>query len=122
MRIRLYLDEDVLPELARILRERGFDVVSAHERGTVGWTDSEQLDYAASQERTILTFNFGDYQRLGDAWFKAGSPHAGIVISYRQYARRQTGELVRATTALLNQMSAEEIRNTVRVLDEFSGT
>lgn len=120
LRIRLYLDEDVLPELARILRARGFDVVSAPERGTGGWSDPEQLAFAATENRAILTFNFVDFQRLGDEWFADQRPHAGIIVSYRQYSRRQIGDLARVVIAFLNQVSAEELASTVRVLDEFA--
>ena len=31
--VRLYLDADITPQLARLLRERGFVVLSAHEVG-----------------------------------------------------------------------------------------
>src|SRR5688572_5830863 len=99
------------PELARILRARGFDVTTAHELGTQALDDERQLEYATSDGRTILTFNFVHFLRLGDSWYAAGREHAGIVVSYRQYARRRIGDLARATTALLNQVSAEEIRN-----------
>jgi hypothetical protein len=120
VRVRLYLDEDVIPDLARILRARGFDVISAHERGTQELPDDKQLAYASADGRAILTFNFVDYLRLGDEWYEADREHAGIIVSYRQYTRRQIGELARVTTSLLNQVSVEEIRDTVRVLDEFS--
>ena len=120
MRARLYLDEDVTPQLARLLRARGVDVVSAHERGTQEYLDDAQLEYAAAEQRAILTFNFVDYLRIGAEWYAAGREHAGIVVSFRQYSRRQFGGLLRTTLVLLNEVSAVELRGTVRVLDEFS--
>jgi ActR/RegA family two-component response regulator len=41
--LALYTDEDVTDLLARALRARGFDVVSAHENDTEGESDADQL-------------------------------------------------------------------------------
>lgn len=44
--IRLYLDEDVDPQLAEDLRRRGFDVEASREAGRLGATDREQHELA----------------------------------------------------------------------------
>lgn len=56
MAIKLYLDEDVDPLLAEVLRDRGLDCISTHESGNRGHTDFDQLVFATRQGRTILTF------------------------------------------------------------------
>ena len=56
-KIRLYIDEDVHPELAIILTKMGFDAISTLEAGNCGNTDWEQINYAIEQKRAILTFN-----------------------------------------------------------------
>jgi predicted nuclease of predicted toxin-antitoxin system len=119
VRPRLYLDEDVLPELARLLREHGDDAVSAHEVGALSLPDEEQLARASIQGRAILTYNYRDFNQLGEDWFRAGRSHAGIILSYRQYSRGQVGELLRTVLALLDSVSAEELANSVQVLDRF---
>ncbi len=58
---RLYLDEDVHKRVANAPRIRGFDVISAHEMENWGIPDQQQLEYAISQERSLVTFNVGDY-------------------------------------------------------------
>lgn len=84
MRARLYLDEDVLPDLAPILRAAGHEVVSAHEARALGLSDEDQLARATAEIRALVTFNYHDFIRIGHEWFAAGRSHAGIVISHRQ--------------------------------------
>jgi predicted nuclease of predicted toxin-antitoxin system len=55
--IALLLDEDVRVTLGDILRQRGYDVIHVLEADRTGRTDSEQLVYAVSQQRAILTHN-----------------------------------------------------------------
>src|SRR3989304_2863914 len=77
----LYLDEDVHKRVATALRLRHFDVVSAHETEHWGLTDEEQLAYAASQGRAILTFNTADFIALHLEWLDQAREPAGIVVS-----------------------------------------
>jgi predicted nuclease of predicted toxin-antitoxin system len=119
VRPRLYLDEDVVPELARMLRSQGHDAISVHEVGGLQLEDPEQLERAANDGRTLLTYNYHDFLRISEEWFLAGRSHAGIVISYRQYARSEIGALFRAVVALLASLTAEELRDSVAVLDLF---
>lgn len=115
----LYLDEDVVPELARLLRSHGHDAVSAHEVGALQLEDPEQLERATSEGRALLTYNYHDFLRISDEWFRSGRSHAGIVISYRQYSRHELGALFRAVVALLESLTAEALQNSVTVLDQF---
>jgi uncharacterized protein with PIN domain len=48
--IKLYLDEMVPTDLARVLRQYGYDVVTAQEAGMLGKTDVEHLEYASHKE------------------------------------------------------------------------
>ena len=67
-RPRLLLDEDVRVVLAEILRERGDDAVHALEVRRGGKSDPDQLLYAVSQGRAILTHNIRDYLILDQAY------------------------------------------------------
>ena len=119
MRPRLYLDEDVLPDLARVLRSSGHDVISAHEVGSLGVGDEDQLARAAADSRALLSYNYRHFLKVGHDWFAAGRLHAGIVVSYRQYRRRALSELARAAAELLSMLTAEDLENSVWVLDQF---
>jgi predicted nuclease of predicted toxin-antitoxin system len=119
-KIRLLIDEDVSkgPQLAAALRRRGFDAVAVQEVGRMGFSDKEQLDYAAAHGRTFLTFNIKDFVSYGREWYEAGEEHSGIVVS-AHLTGRQFGELLHCTLNLLNTLPADEMRNTVRFLQEF---
>jgi predicted nuclease of predicted toxin-antitoxin system len=116
---RLYLDEDVMPELAELLRARGYDVVSAHERGALNIDDNRQLELACAEQRTILSYNYADFLDRATEWGTAGRSHFGIVISYQQYSREQLGELARVVESALQSLTSEGLLNAVVVLGDF---
>src|SRR5947199_10375212 len=74
--ISLYTDEDVTDRLAQLLRQRGYEAKSALEAGTVGFTDEEQLVFAASRGWAVLTYNRRDFSALARHWQDAGREHA----------------------------------------------
>jgi hypothetical protein len=90
--LRFYLDENVDPLLARRLRDKGYDAISALEAGRSHQriADEEQLAYAASEGRAIFSHDIKDYSPLAVAWAGSGREHAGIILS--QW--RPVGELV----------------------------
>jgi uncharacterized protein with PIN domain len=69
---RLYLDEDMIPGLARLLREGGYDVVGAHDIGALRITDDEQFAIATSQQRAIVSSNHHDFRRIAMACAATG--------------------------------------------------
>jgi hypothetical protein len=115
--IRLYLDEHVWRKLAVELRERGFDAVNVAEVGREGFSDEEQWRFAAAEGRALLTFDKdgGQFVDLVADWFYAGQQHYGLIIS----AQLPRGELLRRVLNLLNSVTAEDMANSVRFLEEF---
>ncbi len=119
MTARLYLDEDVVPELARLLRARGYDAVTAHEADALGLPDEERLARAATERQCILTYNHRHFQSLAQQWLQVGRRHAVIIISHHQYSRDEVDQARRAVMALLDMVSAEDLENSVQILDPF---
>lgn len=74
------LDEDVNPRASEIGRGLGLDVVSVHEVGRRGLNDWEQMAYAASEKRTLVTRNRDDFVKLTVAAYQSGKPHHGVLI------------------------------------------
>jgi hypothetical protein len=75
----VYVDENVSHRLVDALRERGFDVLTAAQAGTLGQTDEQQLAYAALQRRAIVTYDRRDFRTIHGR-FVASADHAGIAL------------------------------------------
>ena len=78
--MRFLLDEDLSPVAAETARGLGLDAVSVHELGRRGYTDREQLAFAAAEGRIFLTRNRDDFIVLTVEAFHTGEPHAGVLI------------------------------------------
>jgi predicted nuclease of predicted toxin-antitoxin system len=109
------LNEHLSPRLAEQLRRYGFDVTSTLELGMVEADDDEQLAYVASNQRAIVTFNHKDFAILHSRYLAEGKAHWGIVLSTEEAVDILRRRLLR----LLNTLSAEELKNQIRWLNEF---
>jgi len=78
--VTFYLDENLSPRIAEILRARGVDVVSAHEVGNLRLDDRSQLRYATDAHRAIITCDIRDFSELTGEYIAANLEHAGIVL------------------------------------------
>lgn len=114
--LRIYTDEDVYGTVARALRDRGYDAMSTPEAGNLGHSDEEQLTYAISALRAILTCNVGDFMRLHTEYLQTNREHCGIIVS----KRLPVSEMIRRMLALLNGISADEMRNRLEFLSDWS--
>lgn len=101
--------------LASVLRGRGYDVVSAHEVGMRGKSDEEQLEYAVSRGRALLTFNAKHFAPLAEKYFKKGREHHGIVAT----KTLDLPGLIRLTINLLHRAKTEELKNNFVWLESY---
>jgi predicted nuclease of predicted toxin-antitoxin system len=110
--LKIYLEEDVNPLLARVLRERSFEAVSAHEAGHRALSDQELLIEASRRGCALLTHNIRDFLRLHAALSGA---HAGIILANQQ----PFSELLKKTLRLLHQESGADAKGRVFWLSNF---
>jgi predicted nuclease of predicted toxin-antitoxin system len=113
--LKLYLDEHVSHRLAAQLQQYGFDVTSAYESGMGAATDDVLLAFAVSEQRTVVTFNHKDFAILHAQYMAEGKEHAGIIFS-----TEETPDVIRRRLLrLLNTLSANELTNQIRWLNDF---
>ena len=102
MLIRYYFDEHIFADAASALRHRHIDVLTTAEAGNLRASDQEQLAFAASQGRVLVTRD-SDYLIL----HSQGVSHAGIV---RWHSKNQSHSyLIKKLIALWRMHKAEEM-------------
>ena len=99
-KIALLLDEDVRPMLGEILRQRGYDAIHVLDAGRTGKSDAEQLAYAVSQQRTILTHNIRHFSLLNQRYHEEAGNTSGSCFQPRCVKEFATpsSSVFRATT------------------------
>jgi uncharacterized protein with PIN domain len=106
--IKFYLDEHVHSAVAGGLRRRGVDVLTVQEAGRSGFSDREQLAFALTEQRVMVTMD-SDFLTLA----VEGISHAGI-----GYANPRTtiGDLIRALMLLSDVLRPAEMADHVEYL------
>lgn len=112
---KLYLNEHLSPHLATQLNSYGFDVTSSRGARMLSSDDEQQFALAVSEQRAIVTFNFSDFVAIHDRYVSEGKEHWGIILSTEE----RTGTLVHRLLRLLNSVTADELKTTIRWLNEF---
>ncbi len=118
MQIKLYIDEDAQAEsLLKSLRRHKIDVLTTDEAEMKGASDLEQLEFAASQSRTIYTFNVKDFMILHRNFLDNNQTHSGIILGEQR--RFGTGEQLRRLLKLIAEIPAEEMQNNLEFLSNW---
>jgi len=110
--IHLYFDEDVSVGIVDNLRTRGFDVLSSRAADALGKSDDDQMLYAVSQKRAIVTHNRADFELQHTKFLEQGLKHYGVIIA----KRRKDAEVAAKLLSLLDDVTAEEMENQLRYI------
>lgn len=103
----IYADEDIANLVATLLRNKGFDVLTTVDASMTGYSDAEQLAYAASTERCLLTHNRVDFEVLHLGYMQTEQTHAGIIVTPQNNAY----EVAKRVGIILNALTADEVFN-----------
>ena len=114
-RIKLLLDEHIWEGLAAALTQRGYDAAHLNMTQHRGINDESLLTFATAEGRAVLTYNARHFVPLVRYWYEANRAHAGVILSIQL----PPGELLRQVERLMATLSADELKNTVRWLQEF---
>ena len=99
--MKLYLDEDLSPRIAELLRRRGVDVSSAQDLANTQLNDRAQLDYATREGRAIVTANVIDFIQLAHDAVATNTRHAGIVLVPPSFRRDEFQAIANAIVEAL---------------------
>lgn len=102
--IRFYMDTHVPKQVAVQLQLRGIEVVRCQELGLENASDTEHLQYATEQLRTVITYD-RDFLRLDAEWRTAEMFHAGIYYVRPEY-QGDVGTVVKELVFLAEAITA----------------
>lgn len=75
--MKFLIDEDISPSIALILcEEKLVDAIAVRDRGLLGASDREVLEYAFNEERIVITANVKDFEKFA----RSAEIHAGIIF------------------------------------------
>ncbi len=108
--LRLYLDHNVPHFVARALRERQVDVLSALEDGRHGVPDDQLLDRAGELGRVLVSHD-ADLLREADRRQRLAVPFRGVIYSHQR--RFAYGQLIDELELLATGSDEDELRDRV---------
>jgi len=115
--IRFYLDEDSMNRaLLMALRQREIDVTTVSEVKREGFSDEDQLLWAAENNRVICTYNIRDFSKLHRLFLSEGRIHAGILLMHQDFS---IGERLYGLSVLVASVTAEDMRNQMAFLSNY---
>lgn len=107
--IRFHLDEHIAPEIAHALRRRGVDVTTTIQTALRTTKDPQQVAFAQSQQRVIVT---DDRRLIG--WGRANANHPGMVLANSR--KHSTGEIIEGLTLIYKLLKPEEMAGRVEYI------
>lgn len=89
--MRALLDEQLSPQIAILLHQRGYDVVAVADRADlVGRSDRIIFEVASAERRAVVTNNIKDFRPLAAEWLARGQAHGGLILLPSSRTRTRT--------------------------------
>jgi predicted nuclease of predicted toxin-antitoxin system len=110
--LKLLLDEQFPPDIAKRLRERDHDAIAVRERpDLISAEDETLLALSTAEQRALLTNNVRDFVPIATRWAGEGRSHYGLLlVSDRtlQRSRNTIGVYIKAIDRLLREHPSED--------------
>src|SRR5262249_4796599 len=118
--LRLATDADVNGEIIRGLRRRllNIDLLRAQDALAEGTPDPEVLDWAAAENRILITNDRNTMVGFAYHRVSAGMPATGLIVTTNE---QSIGSAIDDIILIAECMTEEEIRNQVAVYLPFRG-
>jgi hypothetical protein len=94
--VRLLLDENVHVRVAGALATLGVDAVHAIDAGLQGSSDVTLFEWAAREDRVIVTRDYADFAHLARVAARSGRRFAGVLFLSRLLRPDDVGGIARA--------------------------
>jgi hypothetical protein len=119
--MKIYFDHDSIAGLiVQALRQAGHDVRTPAEVGLAGAKDPVHFRHAIHEGRSLLSRNFGDFERLHDLIHEAQARHPGVLVIRHDNPKKRKmkpHDLVRALRKL--EAAGVPIANEYLVLNHW---
>ncbi len=110
MHVRLFADECVPSSWVVVVRELGYEIQTAGDAGRLGMGDEAQLEYATTENRSLLTLD-GDMKAIHTRWLRSQKEHSGIILCSPNLQGLPVGIFNRHFSFTLAQLSRDQLRN-----------
>ena len=107
--IRLYIDENLNPEIAVQRRLRGVDAISVRDLGLLGDTDDNHLKRAVALERVLVTSDT-DFLIMAST----GIDHTGIIFGSQE--DHSVGDWVKGLELICFVYDTEDMKNHIEFM------
>jgi hypothetical protein len=107
--IRLYIDENLSPEIANQLRLRGIDATSVRDLSLLGDSDDNHLKRAVAMNRVLVTSDT-DFLIMASQ----GYVHVGIIFGVQE--DNSLGDWVKGLELICFVYDADDMKNRVEFL------
>jgi len=113
--VKALLDEHLSPQIAALLRQRGYDITAVADRpDLLAHSDRAILETATNELRAVVTNNIKDFRPLASERLARGQTHSGLILlpSTRTRTRAAVAALADAIESVLrdhpNGLSSSE--------------
>jgi hypothetical protein len=108
-RIRFYFDQHIPSAVARGLRRREVDVLTAQDADRCGVSDEEQLRFSTQERRVLVTFD-ADFLNLASK----GIEHTGI--AFCSATKYSIGELIYTLLLVQDVLQPDDMQDHIEFI------